>query len=190
MIAAQTQSRIEAMFVSAAKTTLVRDTAHEIAIQLQQAPRKPENGRSLLVITISSFEFRLMTLFNISNSSALRSYYGFPALSATASKTAMSNICEEFAEIANMCCGAFNRSLSRHVSHLGMSTPYRLNGCCEEYISVLQPRTLSRFDIRINDSVDLDTTLCVCANRPFELKNEAKALDIEAETESGVLELF
>lgn len=194
MIASQTQSFIESMFLDAAKSTLVRDSAHEIAIQPapaapEAALKKPVTGTSLLVITISSFEFRLLTLWNLPDSPALRSYYG-SASSATASATGLRNVTEYFAETANLCCGALNRSLSRYVTHLGMSIPYRLNSRCEEYVDALKPQSLVCFGIRINDQFNVDATLCLCANRALEFDTNAPSADSEADTESGVLELF
>jgi hypothetical protein len=193
MIAPQTQSHIESLFVTAAKTTLIRDTAHEIAIQCESAGepaavKKPVIANGLLVITISSFEFRLLTLWNLPDSPALRSYYG--SASPAVSAASFEDFIENFAETANLCCGAFNRSLSRHVTHLGMSAPYRLNSRCEEYVDALRPQSRAWFGIRINDGFNFAVTLCLCANRALEIDTSASSVAAEPATESGALELF
>jgi hypothetical protein len=193
MIAPQTQSRIESLFVNAAKTTLVRDTAHEIAIQSKPAGehaavKKSAIGNALLVITISSFEFRLLTLWNLPDSPALRAYYG--SASSAASAAGFQHVIENFAETANLCCGVLNRSLSSHVTHLGMSAPYRLNSRCAEHLDALQPQSRAWFGIRINDDFNLAVTLCLCANRAFEFDTSASSVEAEPATETGALELF
>jgi len=131
----------------------------------------------LLVVTISSFSFRLMVIFRLEHSPAVRGYYVGEAAGT---------LDEVFAEVANLCCGMLSGELSHTFPHVGMSIPYQLNGSCFGYLSELNPQYLANFNIRINDSVQLHATLCMCCSDPVEVNFNA----VEDETQRGDLELF
>jgi hypothetical protein len=139
--------------------------------------RVGEPSRNVLVITTSSFSFRLLTMFDVAATPEARAYFGGEQ---------DAKIETTFAEIANLCCGALNRELSVHFPHLGMSIPYSLNAECLGCLDELKPEYVSRYAITVNGSVRVEATLCMCCSAPVEVIARAEAV---AET-TGELELF
>jgi hypothetical protein len=132
----------------------------------------------LLLITISSFVFRLVTIFQISGSEATRQYY----TGAGAAETPE----EIFTEVVNLCCGALSRELAAQFKHLAMSIPYRLEASSLKFLGELKAGLTSTYDITINDTAQLRATLCMSASRPIELSAPAP----EVSHTGGALEMF
>ena len=135
-------------------------------------------GEILLVVTISSFVFRLLTLFQVGADAATRAYYV---------NGAQQSLDEAFREFANMCCGALNRELSEQIPHLAMSIPYTLSSQCLAFLGDLRPSFLSSSAVTINDSVRLQVTLCMCCSAAVDFVASAAPV---AETTAGELEMF
>jgi hypothetical protein len=175
----QSRQALAEVFKRAARSTLLRspEDAWEIA---PETTSETSAGRAdpLLVITTTSFAFRLLTIFHVSDSEANRSYF----LPVGAACTML----EGFAELANLCCGALNREMRFAYPHLAMSVPSQLNAGSLEHLAQLKAEYISRFAVSINGAVKLRVTLCMCCFAPIEI------LEIPAGTEpaSGVLELL
>ena len=135
-------------------------------------------GDRLMVITLSSFTFRLLTIFQVHDNEANRAYF----LQAAVGRT----LEEEFAEVANLCCGALNRQMAAFFPHLAMSIPYMLNEACLDHLPHLKPAYTRRFTISINDSVKVSVTLCMCCSAPVAIPVSAPVV----EQTTGELELF
>lgn len=179
MLSDQTTRNLAEAFRRAAGATLVRDAADACNIvPAAGAPSAAQAGSKLLVITISSFTFRLLTLFQVSEAQPTRDYY-------TNGRSARS-LDEAFAEVANMCCGALNRELSVQFKHLAMSIPYGLESQCTGFLDELKPRFRASYDITINDTARMRITLVLCSNRAIEFTPPATAVSHAG----GELELF
>ena len=194
MLSDQTKQNIEQVFHKSLRATLIRAPEDICVITAAVAPKvagpKEVSHRevglrvvaqpsdSLLVITISSFVFRLLTLFRVATNPATGAYY--------TGGTSGQSLEEAFCEVANLCCGAFNRELSQHFPHLAMSIPYTLSGPCLEYLEELKPQYLSSSTITINDTVQLQATLCMCCSVPVDFVASTAA----TEPSSGELEMF
>jgi hypothetical protein len=175
-----TKQNIEEAFHRALRGGVTRapDDVCTIAPAAVDPKLQEQSGGNLLVITISSFVFRLLTLFQVATDAATRAYYG--------SGAAGQGIDEAFHEIANLCCGALNRELSQQFPHLAMSIPYTLSSRCMAFLGDLRPQYVSSSAITINDSVHVQATLCMCCSAPVEFTAGAVAI----ENNSGELELF
>ena len=170
---------VELAFHKAIRTNLVRDVGdicEIVAVQSGQGDKG--TGHKLLLITISSFVFRLLVIFRISDNPATRAYY----LRGDGAQ----GLDDVFAEVANMCGGMLNRQLASNFEHLAMSTPCTLSSQCMTFLDELRPQYVARVGVTINDSVQLQATLCMCCSRPIEVA-AATAAD---EAECGELELF
>jgi hypothetical protein len=175
----QTKQSIAQAFDRAARAGLVREPGDLFEIAVADGRKSAElPGEKLLVITISSFVFRLLTIFRIAEIPAVRTYYVRGAADQT--------VAEAFAEFANLCCGALSRELSGHVPHLAMSIPYTLNGRCMALLGELKPQYLTSYEITINESVKLQATLCMCCYAPVDIAVGSLAV----EENSGELQLF
>jgi hypothetical protein len=174
----QSKQALAQAFFRAARAGLLR--APEDALDIAPiASDKPSGqpGDTVLVITTSSFSFRLLTMFHIAATPESRTYYG---------GAADAKIETAFSEIANLCCGALNRELSYVFPHLGMSIPYSLRNECLGCLDELKPEYVSRYAIAINSSVRLEATLCMCCSAPVEMTERSHV----AEQATGELELF
>lgn len=178
MLSEQTKRNFEDAFRRAAAASLVRSSGDVCDIErvpMREFTDKP--GKKLLLVTISSFVFRLSTIFQVSQNDATRAYY---------CGTADLSVDEAFAEFANMCCGALNRELASEFPHLAMSIPYALNRRCFAFLDELKPQFHSTFNITINNSIKLQATLCMCCLTPIEFVPTA----VEVNHDGGELELF
>jgi hypothetical protein len=176
----QSRQNLANLFERAAHATLLRSPEHswEITRESGNATGALAAGEPLLVITTSSFRFRLLTLFHVADNQANRDYFAPGATGGT--------VQDGFAEVANLCCGALNREISAIYSHLAMSVPSRLSGACLEYLVQLEPEYTSRFTITINGTARVGVTLCMCCTAPVDIPVTLAT----AEQSSGELELF
>ena len=132
MISEQAKEGVEFIFMKAAKSNLALGEDAVVEIQPvtdMTVTEFPE--QTVIVLTISSFLFRLLTIFHIDDTQELKDYF-----------TRGSNersLVEALSEIGNLCCGAMNRDLLNYFPHLGMSTPYALDSKCMSFIDELKP---------------------------------------------------
>lgn len=177
MIGPHGKDSIERIFLAAARSRLVTDPQHgcEIVPRVGEAPQ----GAHLVVLTISSMQFRLLMLLHFEDDERTQRYYvGDAARSLT----------ECFMEFGNLCCGAMNQQLVEHFPDLGMSTPYALSSECLPYLRELKPDYTQSYALTIDHEVRLGATLCVCTQTSLDFVVSAAA--VEAHDSAGELELF
>ena len=180
MLSDTSKQGIALAFGRAARTGMVRNAGDSFDIVPIDASQRNENtSERVLVITASSFTFRLMTLFHVAVTPESRAYYGGEDASD-------GGLNEAFSEVVNLCGGAFNRELSQHVPHLGMSIPYILSAECLKHLELLKPQYLASFSITINQAVQFQVTLCMVCSAPVQIP----VVTTIAEEQTGELELF
>ncbi len=170
------------LFVRAATANVKADDAHAVAVEALPgtnpgAVREPGEA-DLVVLTLASYSFRMVTIFQVSDHEVVKGYF--------CGGNGDANLLEVFGEIGNRCCGAMSRELGRHFPHMGMSTPFRLENKCLDYIDALRPTWVGQYRIRIGESVSLRASLCFCAYASLDFQ-----IDPPPEEEpTGALELF
>ncbi len=173
------RANIERALHRAARSSLLRDPGDTCLIVENREPPRTSSGEKLILVTISSFKFRLLIIFHLDEEPSLTSYFGGHGTRRSVEET--------FYEIANMCCGALNRDMTRDFQHLAMSVPYTLAGACMDYIADVRPEYISSLTVTINDAVRVRLTLCMCCSAHVSFS----ATGAESETnDSGTLELF
>jgi hypothetical protein len=179
MIGTQAKDSIERIFFAAARSRLVREPHHDCEISAR--PAEAAQGEHVVVLTISSMQFRLLLLLHFEDDDVTRQYYLGHMGDVQRSLT------ECFMEFANLCCGAMNQQLVNHFPDLGMSTPYALSSACLPYLRELKPDYVSTYALTLDGSVRLGATLCVCSQTSLDFV----ATQVETASESaGELELF
>ena len=179
MISEQAKQGVNQIFSRAACATLALDAADTVSIvQLPGNAIVATPEPQLLVLTVASYVFRLLTIFHVGGDRVSENYF------TQSDPTRVFS--EVIGEIGNLCCGAMNRDLGRHFPHTGMSTPYLLESRCLPFISELKPTYVAQHRITINDSLVMHATLCLCAYAPIDFRVDNQ---IAAET-TGELELF
>jgi hypothetical protein len=178
MISEATRQSINDIFIRAARTNLAMNDGDSVEVgRVADDPFSVAAERNIVVLTISSYLFRLLTVFHVDSAGATAAYFARGECSRPFD--------EIFGEVGNLCCGAMNRELGGHFAHLGMSTPYMLEAKCAGFLRELRPGYAARHRIDINGAVTLHATLCLCAYAPLDFRAQPPA----AET-LGCIELF
>jgi hypothetical protein len=175
----QSRQGLTSAFERAARATMVRSQDDVCEIMAEPSEATAAVGTDpLLVITISSFAFRLMTLFHVVDNDANRAYFVPAGAGCT--------LQEGFAEVANLCSGALSREMSPIFPHMAMSIPSRLNAQCIDSLAQLKPEHTSRHTIAINNTVQVTVTLCMCCSAPVDIP----VTIAQQQAASGELEIF
>jgi hypothetical protein len=181
VITDQARAAIDRIFSDAVRMHLMLDPSDRLEMtEGGKAGAGAGEGHELMVVTSSTFAFRMMTMFRVAGSSECLNYFARGRTDVP--------LAEAFSEVANLCCGAMNRELAQHFPHLGMSTPYVLHSQCLDFLADLRPHHLARLDVAINDAVRVQATLCVCGSAPIDFVALAP-LSVDAAS-SGELELL
>lgn len=179
MISESAKHSIDGVFSRAARACLALGDTDSVDVKPVAGKGDPATGhRNILVLTISSFVFRLVTIFHVTPETRIASYFG--------RGDAQRPFQETFGEIGNLCCGAMNRELGGHFPHLGMSTPYLLGGHCASHLASLGASHTSRHLITINGDMALMATLCLCAYAPLDFRIDAPS----EQSTGGDIEFF
>lgn len=177
MISEQAKNSLDRIFIRAASANLALSPTDTVEIE-PLAPAQVAKTPQILVLTVASYVFRLLTVFHFNDGGAARDYF--------ARSSAGRDLGEIIGELGNLCCGAMNRELGQHFVHTGMSTPTLLSGACFPFLKELKPAYQTQHRIAINAQPVIDATLCLCAYAPIDFRADAQ---IEAVT-TGELELF
>lgn len=184
MVSENAKQALDRIFARAAGACLAMNPGDAVAVERLPGPGLAElPGRHLLVLTISSYRFRLLTVFHVDADGAAGRYF----VAADSGSELTAAFAEAFGEVGNLCCGTMNRELGKHFMHTGMSTPYLLERACAGYLHELKPAHLAQYRIAINDGIALHATLCLCAYGAIDFRADPDAAEAE---ETGALELF
>ncbi len=177
MITPQAKKSMDTIFMKSVRQNLGRLTEDTVTVLSVADTAAKFQEKNIIIFTISSFIFRLLTIFHFDETSALRRYF----LEGNGDRELEDVLYEK----GNLCCGAMNRELLKNFGHLGMSTPYLLGWECLEFIGDLKPGHLARFEIRLPDDAVMRASICCCENAPIDFK-----FDEAHEEETGELEFF
>lgn len=179
MISEQTRQSLDGIFIRAVQSRLALHDGDTCEVRLlnRDSGHEPD-GRSMVVLTISSLHFRLLMMFHVDETPESLAYFSGGADGKP--------FREVFYESANLCCGMVNQELLKHFPDLGMSTPFTLDSRCALFLRELDPGFIARYAIVINDTLRLTATLCLCDYATVDFSWDGSA----AEEISGELELF
>ncbi len=148
----------------------------------------PSKSRHLVVLTISSYLFRIVALFTFKNDQPTNEHMA-RLCKSQAPELDEQELSDAYAELVNMVCGAVNRGLGTPFPHVGMSTPFTLESSCANYVTALEPEYLQHYEVAVNDAVRFNLTLCLCTGSDSNLDFRIDTYEPEDES-SGELELF
>lgn len=144
--------------------------------------------KQLVVLSISSYVFRIVALFVFDTNPQTAAHFAKLARSTNPHLQGQA-LSDAYAELVNMICGAVNRGLRADFRHSGMSTPFVLESSCAQYVSILNPSQTHAFEVVVNDGVRFQLIVCTCvaggANLDFDVDRSAQEEEV-----SGELELF
>jgi len=98
----------------------------------------PVTEQEVVMLSVASYQFRLMILMYFSRDDATRKHYA--ALTRVQPENMDAQMFHDaIAESGNMCCGTFNRELGRAFEHIGMSTPNMIDSRRAFLFAALRP---------------------------------------------------
>lgn len=142
--------------------------------------------KKIVVLTVSSYLFRVMAILYFKPDAATRAYFNrgadpdAPALGDAAFH-------DRVAECGNVCCGALNRSLGAHFAHVGMSTPNIIDRDCMKYLDLLGCSLVRHYRVVLAGDLTVFASLCVASYGPIDFHVDPSA---DAQVDTGELELF
>ena len=142
--------------------------------------------KKIVVLTVSSYLFRVMAILYFKPDAATRAYFnrgaaqGAPALGDD-------EFHDRVAECGNVCCGALNRELGAHFPHVGMSTPNIIDKDCMKYIDLLGCGLVRHYRVVLAGELTMYASLCVASDGLLDFHVDPTG---DATVDSGELELF
>ena len=150
-----------------------------------------EEFEQFYMLTISSQEFRVLTLIHLNHDDQSRAYVA-QKLNATSESLGDERFYDFIGELGNTLCGSIKRGINAFIPSLGMSTPNRLEAGSMKYMLSQRPSYEAHQHVEINGQTLFQCSVYVCNKE--ELNYEIKPVSFAAEeiedTECGELELF
>jgi len=142
--------------------------------------------KKFVVLTVSSYLFRLMATLHFKPDAATRAYFG-RGVEEGGPPLTDEEFLDRIAECGNVFCGSLNRELGRFFPHVGMSTPNIIDKDCLRYVDLLGCELVRHYRLRVSDELSLHASLCVTAYGKVDFHAEESA---EEEISTGELEMF
>lgn len=190
MISAKAIAAIEKLFDDSLQANSIASPEDACVVTTLANVGQPDKAEKhqLVLITISSYSFRIVTLFDF-NENAETAAHLAKVLHRTDKLLSGQALFDAYSEFINMVCGKVNREICTAVPHLGMSTPFALESACAQYLSTLKPTHIHPIEATVNQSVRFRITVCICAandaNLDFQIIHSA-----QHNTPTGEMELF
>jgi hypothetical protein len=139
--------------------------------------------KKVVVLTVSSYLFRLVAILYFKPDAATRAYFG----RGSEGPLSEADFHDRVAECGNVFCGALNRDLGKHFPHVGMSTPNIIDKDCMRYVDLLGCEQVRHYRLQVADDLALHASLCVTAYGTVDFHVEQA---VEEEVSTGELEMF
>ncbi|WP_050478924.1 hypothetical protein [Herbaspirillum rhizosphaerae] len=141
--------------------------------------------KQMVVLTVSSYLFRLMVMFYFSPDAATRGHFA-RLNNIEEEEMSEQTFMDAIAESGNLCCGILNRDLGNFFPHIGMSTPNVIDKNCAAYLQKLNSQHIQHFAVDMDGSPRFHVSLCVSAYADIDFSVSADELG----SDTGELELF
>jgi len=141
--------------------------------------------KKMVVLTVSSYLFRLMAMFYFTPDAATRTHFA-RLNNIDAAEMSEQTFMDAIAESGNLCCGILNRDLGNFFPHIGMSTPNVIDSNCAAYLQTLNCQHVRHFAVDMDDAPRFHVTLSVSAYADIDFAVSADELG----SDTGELELF
>src|SRR5450830_657264 len=160
------------------------DSSAEVALLPPEQVGVIEDSQ-IVVLTVSSYLFRLMVMFYFTPNTATRAHFA-RINNVDEAEMSEQTFMDAIAESGNLCCGILNRDLGNFFPHIGMSTPNVIDKNCAAYLQKLNSQHIQHFAIDMDGSPRFHVSLCVSAYADIDFSVSAEELG----SDTGELELF
>ncbi len=175
-------------FVAQAVKGALAQPGTDFAIESTDDDVARDHEREVVMLTVSSYMFRVLLFIHFNRNPALRSHLA--ALDGHPGDTLDDErFTDAIMEHGNLCCGALNRDLSQFFPHIGMSTPCILHRSSVEHVAAVNPAFTRRYRADVSPGVPMHFTLALCAFADLDFPFEPRAAE-EVEDTAGELEMF
>ena len=141
--------------------------------------------KKMVVLTVSSYLFRLMAMFYFTPDAATRAHFA-RLNNIDEAEMSEQTFMDAIAESGNLCCGILNRDLGNFFPHIGMSTPNVIDSNCAAYLQTLNCQHVRHFAVDMDGAPRFHVTLSVSAYADIDFAVSAEELG----SDTGELELF
>ena len=188
MITERAKSGFDTLLQSALKSGL-SSAGGPCRIERVEALGAKIKQKKIVVLTVSSYLFRLLAILYFKDDAATRAFFANKGGGDGQTVTLdAQEFLDRVGECGNMICGALNRDLGRHFPHVGMSTPNVIDRDCMRYVDLLGCGLLRHYRIDLPDGLEMCASLCVSDYGTVDFHQEAVE---EAEDQTvGELEMF
>lgn len=187
MISNSAKTGFDQLFVAALNGAMVA-AAEDRCDVTQLKSRDSFHEPQVVMLTSSSYVFRVFMLIYFRPDAPTREHFARRS-HTTAAKFSDHFFMDAICETGNMCCGAFNRDLSRVFPHVGLSTPNVLDARCAENLVSLKIGHTQHFQVDVNHGTLFHASLCVSsyADLDFDVSWLNTTNDV---VDNGELEFF
>ncbi len=142
--------------------------------------------KKIVILTVSSYLFRLMAILYFKPDAATRAYFNRNAAEGAPELTD-DEFYDRVAECGNVCCGSLNRDLGKHFPHVGMSTPNIIDKDCMRYVDLLGCGLVKHYQVELEGGLTMYASLCVA---DYGLVDFHVDPIVEEDASIGELEMF
>lgn len=181
MVTEQAQSGFNRLLDKSIQTCLTGD---EPSCQIDVIPASSVEGRKMAVITMSSYQFRVLLLVHFTLNNAVIQHFGAKGHLPDEQRD-HATILDLILESCNMCCGAISRELHGFYPHIGMSTPSLLEGDSRGFVEGLHTGYMRHVRITMLNGATMYASLVVCEQitLDFQLPDTQVEEDVAGELE-------
>lgn len=186
MITARAKIGFEKLFPLCVEESL-RSQAHPVW-QIQPVDIKAINTKNFIMLTISSFDFRLIVLLHYA-SDATSIKYVADNLKISPEDLSISRYQDFLSEVGNILCGAIKRGLFQFFPHLGLSSPNQLVWASLKFIDGFPIDSAIHLKAKSEKGAEFCCSLYVSSAGNLDF-DPATITKTEEQVEMGALELF
>ena len=186
MISNRAKAGFDKSFFRSLEESLRTETSP--AWHIQSISSAAIDAKHFIMLTISSFDFRLIVLLHFSTEKAAYEYIAVN-LKIPVNELTFSRYQDSLSETGNLLCGTLKRLLFQAYPHLGMSSPNHLNLDSLKYIDSVKIDTSIHFNAKSERGASFYGSLYISAVGNLDFDPTALT-ETEENVEMGALELF
>jgi hypothetical protein len=186
MISQRAKTGLEKLFPQYLEESL--KTELHSSWNIQKVDVKKIDVKNFVMLTISSYDFRLIVLLHFSaDNNSLK--YVSDSLKIPSDELSLTRYHDYLSEIGNILCGTLKRGLFQFFPHLGMSTPNKLGNESLKYVESYPIDHAIHIHAKARDEVEFFGSLYVSSIGELDF-DPATISKNEEKVEMGALEMF
>lgn len=186
MISQRAKTGFEKLFPQYLEDSL-RTGAHSVW-HLQPVNANKIDAKKFIMLTISSYDFRLIIILHFSDDTSALKYVA-DSLKISPTELSITQYQDYLSEVGNILCGAIKRGLFDVFPHLGLSTPNQLRYESLKFVDSYPIDHAIHINAKAADGTEFFGSLYVSAVGELDFDPASMAKKVETQ-DIGALELF